>query len=64
MVVTDQDNVSRAHGILNLLGIKQRIVAAKGLIELAKIFSPAMRILGADLALHSRQRVQLRCAAA
>jgi hypothetical protein len=48
--------------ILNLLAIQDRIVGSKGFGELAKIFAAAVRILGADLAFHSGQRVQLRYA--
>ena len=64
VVVADQDDIGGAQSFLHLLGIEQRIVAAKCLVEFAKIFSAVVRILGADFALHSRQRVQLRCAAA
>ncbi len=64
VIVADQNHVGGMQSILNLLGIEQRIVAAECLVELAKIFSAAVRILGANFALHSRQRVPLRCAAA
>ncbi len=65
VVVADQDHVGRTQGALNfLLGIENRIVVAECLVELAKISATVVRILGADFALHSRQRVQLGCTAA
>src|SRR5580704_17276461 len=64
MVVADQDHVSGAQDIQSLFRIEDRIIAAESLVELAKIFAAAVRILGADFAFHSGQRVELRCAAA
>ena len=63
MVVADQDDVGGVQSILNLLGVEKRIVAAEGLAELTKIFSAAVRILGADFTLHSSQRMELSGAA-
>jgi hypothetical protein len=63
VVVADENHVSRLQRALNLGGVKQRIVAAEGLVEVAKVFAPMVRILGADFAFNSRQRVQL-CGAA
>jgi hypothetical protein len=64
VIVADEDHVGRVQHALNLLGIEQRIVAAKCPVELTQIFSAVMRILSANFALHSRQRVQLGRAAA
>ena len=64
MVVADEDHVRGVQSALNLLRIEQRIVVAERLIEFAKIFAAAVRILGADFALDPSQRVQLRGAAA
>src|ERR1700683_4929663 len=64
MIVADQDHIRRMQGRVNLLGVQKRIVGAERLAELANIFAAAVRILGADLAFHSCQRVQLRGAAA
>jgi hypothetical protein len=64
MIVADQNHIGGTYGALNLLGVEKRIIGAKSLVELAKIFAAAVRILGAYFALHSRQRVQLHCAAA
>ena len=64
VIVADQDYIGRVHGVVNLLGIENGIVVAKSLVEFAKIFAAVVGILGANFALHSRQRVQLGCAAA
>src|SRR5208283_80786 len=64
VIVADENNVSGLQGVLNLLGIEKTIVAAEGFGELAKIFAVAVRILGADFALHPCQRVELCRAAA
>ncbi len=64
MVVADQDNVGRVQRSLHCLGVEQRIIAAESLIELAQILAAVVRILSADFALHSGQRVQLRDAPA
>src|ERR1700678_2744377 len=48
VVVADQNHVGGMQSILHLLGVKQRIVAAEGLAELAQVFAAAWRILGAD----------------
>ena len=50
--------------VVQLSGIENGFVAAKSLVEFAKIFAAVMRILRADFALDSRQRVKLRGAAA
>ncbi len=64
VVIADEDDVGGVHSVVNLLGIENGVVAAKNLVEFAKIFAAVVGILGADFALHSRQRVQLGCAAA
>jgi hypothetical protein len=64
MVVADQNYVGGMQDILNLPEVEERIVAAKSLAELAKIFAAAVRILGSDFAFHSGQRMELRGAAA
>ena len=64
VIVADKNDVGRVQRVLYLRGIEQGIVTAKSLVKLAKIFATAMRILGADLALHSCQGMQLGCAAA
>src|SRR5258708_38959728 len=64
LIVADKDDVRSLQCILNLLRIGHRIVVAEGLIELAKIFAAAMRILTADLTLPPHQRSQLSCASA
>src|SRR5258708_7580034 len=64
MIVADKDDVRSLNCILNLLRIEYGIVVAEGLIELAKIFAAAMRILGADLTRHPHQRSQLSCPSA
>jgi hypothetical protein len=63
MIVTHQNHVGGPQGIVKLFAIQKRIVVAEGLGELAKIFAAAVRILGADFALYSRQRMTFRCAA-
>ena len=63
VVVTDQNHVGGVQSILNLLRVENRIVAAEGLVELAQIFTAAVRVLRTDFALDSRQRVKLRYAA-
>src|ERR1700680_297224 len=63
VVVTNQDNVGGMQSILNLLRVQQRSVAAEGLTVLAQILTPAVRILGADFALYSGQRMELSGAA-
>jgi hypothetical protein len=64
VVIADKDDTGGMQRALNLMRIKNGIVAAIGLVELAQIFSAVMRILGADFALHSFERMQLACAAA
>ena len=64
VIVTDQDHVGGVQRVLNLAGVEQEFVAAICLIEFAKIFAAAVRILSTDFTLHSRQRVQLGSAAA
>ena len=54
VVVADEDYVGGMQRGLNLGSlVEQRVVGAKGLVELAKIFAAVVRILGADFALHS-----------
>jgi hypothetical protein len=50
--------------VLHLMRVKQRTVAPERLVKLAQVFSPVVRIMGADFALHFRQRMQLGGAAA
>src|SRR5580692_9569545 len=64
MVVTDQYDIGGVESGLKLLRIEERIVVAEGLAELTKVFAAAVRILGADFALHSGQGVELPGAAA
>jgi hypothetical protein len=64
VVVADKNHVGLSQSGLNLFGVQQRVVVAKSLIKLAEIFTAAMRILGADFALHSGQRVPFGGAAA
>jgi flavin prenyltransferase len=64
VIVADQNNIGRTNGVVKLFGVEQRFVAVEGFGEFAKIFATVMRILSADFALHSRQRVQLGGAAA
>ena len=49
--------------VLNLLRVENRFVTSKGSVELTQIFSAVVRILGANFALHTRERVQLGGAA-
>src|SRR5579862_10001886 len=63
MVIAHEHDICGMKRVLQLPGIKQRIVVTKRLAELAQIFAPAVRILGADFALHSGQRVELPSAA-
>src|SRR5437868_3012426 len=63
MIVANQHDVGRMQSILNLLRIKQGIVAAERVAEFPEIFAAAMRILRANFALHARQRRKL-CRAA
>lgn len=60
MIIADQDDVGRVNRVLNLLRVEDGIVMQKSLVELANVLTPAVRILSPDLALHSRQRLQLR----
>src|SRR5580765_7520638 len=64
VVVSDENDVSRIDSGLNLLGIEYRLVVTICFVEFTQVFAAVVRILGADFALHSRQRVQLRGAAA
>jgi len=60
MIVSDQDHIGCVQSILNLLTIQNRIVVGESLGKLAKIFATTLRILRADFAFHSSQRMQLR----
>ena len=64
VVVADKNYIGLSESGLNLFGVQQRVVIAKSLIKLAKIFTAAVRILGADFTLHSGQRVPFGGAAA
>src|ERR1700685_1379785 len=55
VVVADEDDVGGVQSLLNLMRVEQRFVAAKCLVEFAKILAAVVRILGADFALHSGQ---------
>jgi hypothetical protein len=46
--------------LIESLWIENAIVLPKGLAEFPKIFASVMRVLRANLALHPRQRMQLR----
>jgi hypothetical protein len=63
MVVADQDHVGDVQSILELMRVEKRIVVAERLIEFAEILATAVRILGADFALDSGQRLELSGAA-
>src|SRR5580765_8241803 len=64
VVVADENDVGRVDSGLNLLGIEHRLVVTIRFVKFAQVFAAVVRILGANLALHSRQGVQLRGAAA
>ena len=53
VVVANEYYVGGMQRGLNLGRVEQRVVGAKGLVELAKIFAAVVRIVGADFALHS-----------
>src|SRR5258708_38925883 len=61
MIGADKDDVRSLQCILNLLRIEHRIVVAEGLIELAKSFAAATRILDADLTPHPHHPSQFSC---
>jgi phage tail protein X len=60
MIIADQHDIRGMQRAAQLLGIEHAVITAKTLVEFAKIFPAAVRILQPDLALHSRQRLQLR----
>src|SRR3954468_10813092 len=55
MIVADQNDLCIGHRLPQLLGIQHTLIIPISLVELAKILPASMRILQADLALHSSQ---------
>ena len=60
VIVADENDVGFLYRLTELLWIENAIVLPKGLAEFPKIFASVMRVLRANLALHPRQRMQLR----
>src|SRR5581483_3543188 len=63
VVITDEHQVRLRNERLPIAGLQYGLVGSKSLAEGLQILAPAARILGADFALHSRQRLKLRHAA-
>ena len=64
MIIADENDVGGIQGAAQMLTAEYGFVAAECLVELAEIFAAVVRILHADFAFDSCQRVKLRRAAA
>ena len=60
MIITDQNQISSANGLMHLGGIENRLIRAVRRAEVFKILSPPVGIVGTDLAFYTLQRMQLR----
>ena len=64
MIVSDQNDIGLLQQLRQLFGSQHGIVGTESLAEVEQILAAAVVVVGADLAFHPGERVQLRGTAA